>query len=100
MLGLHRHTGLRVGWVRTAIEVSALIVGYLLGGTVGVGTAIFALGIGPAVDAAFRLFDVHPTLLRRTDVRASLTAQPTASDGKPASCTTPELLSRIRSKKP
>jgi len=76
MLGLHRHTGLRVGWVRTAIEVSALIVGYLLGGTVGVGTAIFALGIGPAVDAAFRLFDVHPHP-PPTDRRSSVAHSPT-----------------------
>lgn len=60
MLALNRLTGLRVGWVRTGIELVALTIGYLLGGTVGIGTAVFALGIGVAVDVAFRLFNVRP----------------------------------------
>jgi len=38
----------RVGWVRTGIEASVLAVGYLLGGTAGIGTLIFVLGIGLA----------------------------------------------------
>ena len=45
--------------MRTGIEVSVLIVGYLLGGTVGAGTAIFAFGIGLAVDVSFRVFNVQ-----------------------------------------
>jgi uncharacterized membrane protein YczE len=55
MLGLARLTGWRVGVVRAGIELSVLAVGYLLGGTIGVGTLIFAFGIGPAVELAFRL---------------------------------------------
>ena len=49
MTGLHRATGLPVARVRLAIEVVVLGVGWLLGGTVGVGTVAFALLIGPAV---------------------------------------------------
>lgn len=49
MTGLHRHTGLPVTPVRLAIEVSVLVVGWLLGGTVGIGTVLFALLVGPAV---------------------------------------------------
>lgn len=41
--------GLRVGPVRTGIEVAALGVGAVLGGTVGIGTLAFALGVGPNV---------------------------------------------------
>lgn len=41
--------GLPVGPVRTGIEVAALSVGFLLGGTVGIGTLAFALGVGPNV---------------------------------------------------
>ncbi len=48
MTGLARR-GLRVGPVRSGIELSAMAVGFLLGGTVGVGTLVFALGVGPNV---------------------------------------------------
>ena len=48
MTGLARR-GLPVGRVRSAIEVAALAVGFLLGGTVGVGTLVFAVGVGPNV---------------------------------------------------
>ena len=51
MTGLHRRTGLSLRVVRACIEVSAVAVGYALGGTVGVGTVAFALLIGPAVQA-------------------------------------------------
>jgi uncharacterized membrane protein YczE len=53
MTGLHARTGHSLRLVRTCIEVSALIAGFLLGGTVGVGTAAFALLIGPGVHAMF-----------------------------------------------
>jgi uncharacterized membrane protein YczE len=60
MLALSRRTGRKVGTVRTGIELCALGAGWLLGGTAGAGTAIFALGIGLAVELAFRLFRVGP----------------------------------------
>ena len=49
MTGLHYRTGVRVGRVRMAIEVTVLAIGFLMGGTVGVGTALFALFIGQSV---------------------------------------------------
>ncbi len=49
MTGIHNATGVRVGRVRLAIEVTVLIVGVLMGGTVGVGTLLFALLIGHSV---------------------------------------------------
>jgi uncharacterized protein len=58
MTGLHRRTGVPVAPVRTGIELTALVVGVVLGGTFGVGTIAFALLIGPAVALAFRLVGV------------------------------------------
>ena len=49
MTGLHRVTGWPVGRVRLLIEVTVLVLGWLLGGIVGVGTAIFALLVGQSV---------------------------------------------------
>jgi uncharacterized membrane protein YczE len=49
MTGLVRRTGRSVRLVRTSIEVTVLAAGWLLGGTVGVGTVVYALGIGPLV---------------------------------------------------
>lgn len=47
MTGLHRRTGRSIRLVRTGIEVSVLALGLVLGGTAGIGTVLFALGIGP-----------------------------------------------------
>jgi uncharacterized membrane protein YczE len=49
MTGIHFKTGVRVGRVRMGIEVVVLVAGWILGGTVGVGTALFALLIGQSV---------------------------------------------------
>lgn len=49
MTGVHFKTGIRVGRVRMGIEVVVLVAGWILGGTVGVGTALFALLIGQSV---------------------------------------------------
>jgi uncharacterized membrane protein YczE len=51
MTGLAAH-GVPVAVARTSIELTVLVVGWLLGGTVGIATAIFALGIGPLVARA------------------------------------------------
>jgi stress-induced morphogen len=60
MLVLWRRTGLRVGGVRAAIEVSALAVGIALGGTFGVGTIAFAALVGPCIEASFALLKRSP----------------------------------------
>lgn len=49
MTGIHNVTGVRVGRVRLGIEVTVLIAGWLMGGTVGLGTLLFALLIGHSV---------------------------------------------------
>jgi uncharacterized membrane protein YczE len=50
-----RRTGLRIGVMRAILEISVLLVGFLLGGAVGLGTLAFAALIGPAVEASFWL---------------------------------------------
>jgi uncharacterized membrane protein YczE len=49
MTGIHYKTGIRVGRVRLGIELTVLVIGWALGGTVGIGTALFALLIGQSV---------------------------------------------------
>jgi hypothetical protein len=55
MLRLHALTKVRISIVRATLECFVLIIGFLLGWTVGVGTLIFAFGIGPAVEISFSL---------------------------------------------
>ena len=55
MTGLHQRTGVRVGRVRLALEVLVSIAGALLGGTLGLGTLLFALLIGQSVAISFGL---------------------------------------------
>ncbi|MDT4939802.1 MAG: hypothetical protein QOG80_3473, partial [Pseudonocardiales bacterium] len=47
MTGLARRTGRSIRLTRTALEITVLAAGWLLGGTVGIGTVLFALSIGP-----------------------------------------------------
>ena len=49
MTGIHYKTGVRVGRVRMGIELVVLTIGWLMGGRVGIGTALFALLIGQSV---------------------------------------------------
>ena len=57
MTGLTKITNLPIALVRACLEISVVIVGWYLGGTVGTGTLIFAFGIGPCV--ALGLFLVN-----------------------------------------
>jgi uncharacterized membrane protein YczE len=52
MMGLHDKLGWSIRLSRSAIEASALAIGWGMGGTVGVGTLVFAFGIGPVVQAS------------------------------------------------
>ena len=59
MVGLQKKTNLPIAVVRAFLEISVVSIGWYLGGTVGVGTLLFAFGIGPAV--ALGLFIVGKT---------------------------------------
>ena len=64
MLVGSRRTGRRVGLVRAVLEICALAVGIVLGGTFGFGTVLFALGVGPIVEASFALLQRSPLSAR------------------------------------
>jgi uncharacterized membrane protein YczE len=53
MVVVGARTGLRLGLVRAGIELCALAAGFALGGKIGVGTVVFALSIGPALESGF-----------------------------------------------
>lgn len=65
--------GVRVGIARAAIEGTALLAGWLLGGAVGLGTLLFVVAIGPSVDVFFRAFRMGADG-RRTEAVAEHTA--------------------------
>jgi uncharacterized membrane protein YczE len=65
MTGLHRRFGWRIAYVRTGIELAVLAVGFVLGGTIGLGTLLFAFGIGPMVELSLRIFDREGRVMRR-----------------------------------
>ena len=52
MTGLQRVTNLPMATVRSGIEMTVVILGWMLGGVVGIGTVLFAFGIGPSVAAS------------------------------------------------
>ena len=52
MTGLQEITNYPIAWVRSGIEITAIAIGWSLGGAVGIGTVLFALGIGPSVAAS------------------------------------------------
>lgn len=60
MTGLHRRTGRSIRLIRTAVEVAVVATGFVLGGTVGIGTLLYALSIGPLAQFFLRVFAVPP----------------------------------------
>lgn len=60
MTGIVRRTGWPVKWVRTAIELAVVAVGWSLGGSVGLGTIAYALTIGPVVHVFLPMFVIKP----------------------------------------
>lgn len=58
MTGINARTGWSVRSVRTAIEVTVLISGWMMGGTLGVGTVLYALAIGPLIQLCLPWFRI------------------------------------------
>ena len=55
MTGCQKATGLPIAWVRVFLEIVVITIGWTLGGTVGIATVIFAIGVGPAVSMGLYL---------------------------------------------
>lgn len=60
MLGIQRKTGWSVRVARACLELTVVTIGWLMGGPAGIGTLVFAILIGPSVQAGFKLFKVNP----------------------------------------
>ena len=69
MTGVHHRFGWSIRRSRTAIEVTVLVVAWLLGGTIGLGTIVFAFGIGPVIQVMLGIFDRAGRVARRREVR-------------------------------
>lgn len=96
MLVLAERMGARVRVVRTALEATATVLGFVLGGTVGIGTLAFALAIGPAVEAAFSLLSRSPLALlgeqdNGPEARAGRSGAPNHTQLTPPPCGDPLL---------
>jgi uncharacterized membrane protein YczE len=91
MTGLVARTGRSVRLVRTSIEVVVLTVGWLLGGTIGVGTLVYAFGIGPLVQLVLRF--VPRRVLSRSGWAEALGSSEAA--GEPQSYEAEELPSTV-----
>lgn len=78
MTGVHHRFGWSIRRARTAIELIVLGIGWALGGTVGIGTVVFAIGIGPLVQVALGVFDREGRMGRRR--RARLAAEGTLGE--------------------
>jgi uncharacterized membrane protein YczE len=65
MLAVARLRRTSVRAARTSIEVTAVVVGWFLGGPAWIGTVVFALSIGPSVQLAFRLLKIRTTQSHR-----------------------------------
>lgn len=63
MTGINARTGWSVRSVRTAIEISVLLIGWALGGTFGVGTVLYALSIGPLIQICLPWFRQRPKVI-------------------------------------
>ncbi|HEY3336456.1 MAG TPA: hypothetical protein VGK16_14580 [Candidatus Limnocylindrales bacterium] len=78
MTGLHFRFGWSIRRARTAVELAVLVLGFLAGGTIGLGTVVFALGIGPLVQLMLRIFDRDGRVSKRR--RAMLEARGTLGE--------------------
>jgi uncharacterized membrane protein YczE len=88
MTGLHRRTGRSIRLMRTVVEVTVVLTGFALGGTVGLGTVLYALAIGPLVQFFLRFF--APARTTRTVAAAAgkpAAARNTATGGAPDATT-------------
>ena len=78
MTGLHFRFGWSIRRARTAVELTVLVLGFLAGGTIGLGTVVFALGIGPLVQVMLLIFDRDGRVSKRR--RAMLEARGTLGE--------------------
>jgi len=70
MLGLNARYGISVRLARTSVEVTVMIIGIFLGGSIGLGTFVFAFGIGPLVQLTLSLFKMSSSQIANAEGEA------------------------------
>ena len=73
MTGLGRR-GISIRVARTGVELAVMVIGILLGGEVGIGTAVFALGIGPLVHVTLPRLRMEPSVTEAEAIAAAAEA--------------------------
>ncbi|WP_223253069.1 YczE/YyaS/YitT family protein [Arthrobacter sp. AFG7.2] len=97
MTGLARRTGWSVRWSRTLIEIVVLAVGWFLGGSVGVGTVVYALAIGPLVQLLLPVFMAPPAPARQSGAgEGGNSASRAGSGSRGSGNTTPDALASTK----
>jgi uncharacterized membrane protein YczE len=76
MTGIHARTGWKIWMIRTAIEVTVLLIGWVLGGNFGPGTIAFALLIGPMVSVTIPWLRVPVAAVTSSTVSAEEVTAP------------------------
>ncbi|HOE89651.1 MAG TPA: hypothetical protein PLF67_06260 [Sphaerochaeta sp.] len=74
MVLINRKTGIKVGIVRSLIEITVTILGALMGGLFGWGTIMAAVIIGIALQTVFRIFKFDPRTVEHEDIKTTLTS--------------------------
>lgn len=69
MVALSKNTRLSIGMSRGLIEFSAAVIGYFLGGMVGIGTIISVIVIGPMMEIIFKFLKFNPKLVEHENIR-------------------------------
>lgn len=72
MLAINKRSSKSVGTIRTIIELTVLAIGWLLGGSVGIGTIISGVGLGYAIQIAFKISDIDSKSLTHKSVIESI----------------------------
>lgn len=72
MLAINKRSSKSVGTVRTMIEITVLTIGWLLGGSVGIGTIISGFGIGYAIQIAFKVSNIDSKSLTHKSIIESI----------------------------
>jgi len=72
MVAVERKTGLAVGFCRGILEISVVLIGWLMGGPVGIGTILYAFGISFCIQIVFSLMKFDPTKIEHETFRTTL----------------------------
>lgn len=67
-LALSRITGIKMGYIKVALEVTVVFIGFLLGGRIGIGTAIYAFGLGLLLQLNLDILKFEPKTIQHEDI--------------------------------